>query len=99
VKGPSEDREGILAFVQSRAGVEAYVEPKTVANPLSVVLVAADGEWKRFELAEDAYIRQLSREIGLPTYDAARVGYPQRMREYKRPPRSDEDGPDDAGPA
>jgi hypothetical protein len=93
VRGPSEDREGILAFIETRTGVEAYLEPKTVAYPLSVVLVAFDGEWKRFELAEDAFIRQLARETGLPTFDAARVGYPPRMREYKRPKPPDPQAP------
>ncbi len=94
VKGPDEDHEGIVAFIESRSGVEAYLEPKTVAHPLSVVLVAQDGEWKRFELSEDAFIRRLSREQGLPVYDAARVGYPQRMREYRRPkPPQDPPGP------
>jgi hypothetical protein len=94
VRGPSEDRDAILGFIKSRAGVEAYLEPKTVAHPLSVVLVAHDGEWKRFELAEDSFIRELARETGLPTYDAARVGYPQRMREYKRQnPRPDDEKP------
>ncbi|MGH2727332.1 MAG: hypothetical protein ACRDKS_10230 [Actinomycetota bacterium] len=93
VKGPAEDHEGITAFIESRPGVEAYLEPKTVAHPLSVVLVAQDGEWKRFELAEDAFIRRLSSERGLPVYDAARVGYPQRMREYRRPKPPEDPGP------
>lgn len=95
VRGPDEDHEGILAFIETRIGVEAYLEPKTLAHPLSVVLVAIDGEWKRFELAEDSFIQHLAREKGLPTYDAARVGYPQRMREYKRPkpPTEPEAGP------
>src|SRR3989304_2853877 len=30
VPGPQEDRERIVAFLDSRAGVEAYVEPRTV---------------------------------------------------------------------
>lgn len=93
VKGPSEQHDAIRQFIETRSGVEAYLEPKTVAHPLSVVLVAADGEWKRFELSEDAYIRQLAKEIGLPVFDAARTGYPQRMREYKRPPKPTDDGP------
>jgi hypothetical protein len=93
VKGPSEDQEGILQFIGSRTGVEAYLEPKTVAHPLSVVLVASDGEWKRFELAEDTYIRHVSKELAIPVFDAARVGYPQRMRDYKRPPRPTDEGP------
>ena len=40
VQGPAEDRAGILGFIESHTGVEAYVEPKTVMHPLSVVLVA-----------------------------------------------------------
>ena len=85
VPAPQEDRGGILAFVESRAGVQAWVEPRTVMHPLSVVLVAEDGEWHRFELRDDAYLRELARERGLAIHDAMRVGYPERMRTYKRP--------------
>jgi hypothetical protein len=84
VQGPPEDREGMLAFVQSRSGVEAYVEPRTVMHPLSVVLVAGDGEHRRFELSDDAYLRELTRTHDLKVLDAGRVGYPQRMRDYLR---------------
>jgi len=84
VQGPAEDRPGILGFIESHTGVEAYVEPKTVMHPLSVVLVAGDGEHKRFELADDAYLRELAGTHNLKVLDAARVGYPQRMREYLR---------------
>jgi hypothetical protein len=45
VPGPQEDRAAILAFLESRTGVQAWVEPRTVMHPLSVVLVAGDGEW------------------------------------------------------
>jgi hypothetical protein len=89
VQGPPEDREGVLAFVESHEGVEAYVEPKTVMHPLSVVLVAGDGEHRRFELFDDAYIRELARTHNLKVLDAGRVGYPQRMRDYRRPDPSD----------
>ena len=84
VQGPAEDREGILAFVEGHTGVEAYVEPKTVMHPLSVVLVAGDGEHKRFVLSDDAYLRELTGTHNLKVLDAARVGYPPRMREYLR---------------
>ena len=84
VPGPAEDREGILAFVTSRQGVEAYVEPRTVIHPLSVVLIAEDGEWRRFELRDDAYLRELVKERGLRVLDASRFGYPERMK--RRPP-------------
>jgi len=82
VQGPAEDREAILAFLESHTGVEAYVEPKTVMHNLSVMLVAGDGEHKRFELSDDAFIRQLQATHNLRVLDAARVGYPQRMRDY-----------------
>jgi hypothetical protein len=84
VPAPEEDRAAILEFIETREDVEAYVEPKTVVSPLSVVLVAADGEWRRFHLADDAYIRELVATRGLAVHDAVRVGYPKRMREYRR---------------
>jgi hypothetical protein len=83
VPGPAEDREGILAFASSRQGVEAYVEPRTVIHPLSVVLIAEDGEWKRFELRDDAYLRELVKERGLRVVDATRFGYPERMNRHR----------------
>jgi hypothetical protein len=80
VPGPAEDREGILAFIGSRQEVEAYVEPRTVMHPLSVVLVAGDGEWVRFELRDDSFLRELGKDRGLRVIDAERFGYPERMR-------------------
>jgi hypothetical protein len=78
--GPEENRDKILAFLEAHRGVEAYVEPKTVMHPLSVLLVDAEGEAKRFELREDALLRELAKTRGLPVFDATRVGYPERMR-------------------
>jgi hypothetical protein len=79
-----EDRRHMKAFIKSRAGVEAYVEPRTLDQPLSVVLVAADGEWLRFSLPDDRYLRKLSAKYRMPIYDVARMGYPKRMKEYRR---------------
>jgi hypothetical protein len=70
-------------FLQTHSGVEAYVEPETVVSPRSVVLVDAAGEWRRFPLQGDTHLRRLSAERGMPIFDAARTGYPLRMR--KRP--------------
>lgn len=83
--GTPEDRERILAFLDSRTGVEAFVEPRTVIHPLSIVLVADDGEWMRIELRDDRFLRELARTRRLRVQDATRVGYPERMRRYKRP--------------
>lgn len=80
IGGPEEHREQILAFLDSHQGVEAYVEPKTVMHPLSVLFVDSEGEAKRFELSEDAFLRELATTRGLPVFDATRVGYPERMR-------------------
>jgi len=87
-----EDHDGILAFLDSRSGVEAYMEPKTVMHPLSVLLVAGDGESRRFELADDSFVRELARTRSLPVFDAGLTGYPKRMRTYRRPPH--QNGPD-----
>jgi len=89
VPGPDEQHGAIAAFIDAHAGVEAFVEPRTVMHPLSVVLVDADGAWARFEMKEDAYLRELARERGVPVFDASRVGYPPRMR--RRRPDEDED--------
>jgi hypothetical protein len=99
VQGPAEDRQGIVGFIESHQGVEAFMEPRTAMSPLSVVLVAEDGEWKRFELASDGFVRELSRTRGLTVFDAERVGYPQRMRDYERRRRASEggSGQDDGG--
>jgi hypothetical protein len=80
VAGPVERRDEIVEFLDTHEGVEAYVEPKTVMSPKSVVLVDDVGEWRRFELKEDAYLRRLSAERVLPIFDAALTGYPPRMR-------------------
>ena len=87
VGGPSEQRAEIVAWLDAHTGVEAYVEPKTVVSPLSVVFVDADGEWRRFELAEDRFLKEVARERRIKVMDATRVGYPQRMRRR----RSDDD--------
>jgi hypothetical protein len=80
VAGPTEYRDRIAEWLNLHDGVEAYVEPKTVMHPLSVVFVDGEGEAKRFELKEDAYLRELANERGMRVLDASRVGYPERMR-------------------
>jgi hypothetical protein len=80
VAGPVERRDEIVEFLDTHDGVEAYVEPKTVVSAKSVVLVDGAGEWRRFELKEDAHLRRLATERVLPIFDAALTGYPPRMR-------------------
>jgi hypothetical protein len=85
VAGPAERRDEIVVFLNTHEGVEAYVEPKTVVSPKSVVLIDGAGEWRRFELKEDTYLRRISAERGVPIFDAALTGYPPRMRRRPGP--------------
>ncbi|MFM8600237.1 MAG: oxidoreductase [Mycobacterium sp.] len=65
-----------------RSGVEAYVEPQTRVTPLTVVLVAADGEWTRRPVGDAAGARRVGERLAIPVYDVQKVGYPQRMRDF-----------------
>ena len=69
-------------FVATRSGVEGYVEPRTVVTETTIVLVAGDGEWTRRRIDGPDVARRLSKELGIPVYDAQVTGYPQRMRDW-----------------
>jgi hypothetical protein len=77
-------------FARSRAGVEAFIEPRTAVTETTVVFVAASGEWTRRRVAGPQAAHALARALGIPAYDAGVVGYPQRMREWTRM-RAEED--------
>ena len=90
VRSSDVDTKSMKEFARTRAGVEAYVEPRTTQHPMTVVLVAHDGEWLRFTIPDEKIVRSL----GVPIYEAARIGYPKRMKEYKRgQPPSEPSGP------
>ncbi|PRC51019.1 oxidoreductase, partial [Mycobacterium sp. ITM-2017-0098] len=42
---PAADLRYLQQWVAEHHGVEAFIEPKTTVTELTVVLVAADGEW------------------------------------------------------
>jgi len=69
-------------FVSTRKGVEAYLEPAGAREPLSLILVARDGEWTRRQVPNAREGAGLATELGLPFYEIIRTGYPQRMREW-----------------
>ena len=85
-RGGGPDPAGDLAYlrrwVAEHTGVEAYVEPRTTVTDVTVVLVAADGEWTRRRAGGDAGARRLSQRLNIPVYDVQKVGYPQRMRDF-----------------
>ncbi len=69
-------------FVRSRRGVEGFIEPRTMVTETTLLVVAHDGEWTRRRMPGPQEARQLGNRLGIPIYDVALVGYPQRMREY-----------------
>lgn len=72
----------LQAFVDTRVGVEAYVEPQTNVTQTTVMLVATDGEWTRRRVPDAATAYRIAQAMGIPTYDVQRTGYPQRWRDY-----------------
>lgn len=76
------DKEHLADFIRSRSGVEAYLEPRTAVTETTLLLVAGDGEWTRRRIAGPDAAAAFARKNNIPLYEAARVGYPQRMREW-----------------
>jgi hypothetical protein len=76
------DLEHLETFARTRRGVEAFVEPRTAVTGTTVVLVAGDGEWTRRRVSSPDAARELGRRLSMPVYEAAVVGYPQRMRDW-----------------
>jgi hypothetical protein len=85
-------------FMASRRGVEAFVEPPTSVYAMTMVVVAADGEYLRRPIKDGKQARTLTRKHGVPLYDARIVGYPKRMRDYDRGVRSSGISLDDLPP-
>jgi hypothetical protein len=79
---PAADLAHLEQFAQTRRGVEAFLEPKTSVTDLTVVLIAHDGEWTRRRIGTEQAAYNLGQRLGIPVYDANRVGYPQRMRDW-----------------
>jgi hypothetical protein len=77
-----EDDAHLRQWAASRRGVEAFVEPRTTVTATTIVLVAHDGEWTRRRVDGPDGARRLGKRLRIPVYDAALVGYPQRMRDY-----------------
>jgi hypothetical protein len=78
----SQDIAHLRAFVASRQGVEAYLEPRTAVTETTVVLVASSGEWTRRRVDGADGARSFATRHAIPLYDVAVVGYPQRMRDW-----------------
>ena len=71
-------------FVPTRRGVEGFVEPRTAVSDVTLLLVAHDGEWTRRRVPSVKWAHEFCNKHQVPSYDAAVVGIPQRMRDYNR---------------
>jgi hypothetical protein len=80
----SADARHLAEFARSRRGVEGFVEPRTTVTDVTIILVAHDGEWTRRRVPSVEWAHSFANKHGIPSYDAAVVGYPARMREYNR---------------
>lgn len=71
-------------FLTSREGVEGFVEPPTSTYAMTLCLVASDGEALRRAVKNQDQAKKLCDEHDVPLYDARKVGYPQRMKDYQQ---------------
>ena len=72
----------LTEFTRSHRGVEAFIEPRTSVTQTTLLLVAWDGEWTRRVVPTPEWGHKFAESLQIPGYDAAVVGYPQRMRDY-----------------
>jgi hypothetical protein len=79
-------------FATTRVGVEGFVEPRTVVSDTTLVMVARDGEWTRRRVPSPRAAHALCNDLQVPSYDAALVGYPARMRAWSARKRQDDLG-------
>ncbi len=91
--GASVDRAHLEEFIKTRRGVEGFVEPPTAVSGVTLLLVAVDGEWTRRRVPSAKWAHQFANKRRVPSYDAAVVGVPARMREWNRRQRTGEPAP------
>jgi hypothetical protein len=76
------DRDHLEAWAAARRGVEAYLEPRTTVTETTVMLIDATGEWTRRRVPSPEIARGFAQRLGIPCYEVAATGYPQRKRDY-----------------
>jgi len=76
------DEEHLRTWAIARRGVEGFVEPRTAVSEVTLLLVAHDGEWTRRRVPSVAWAHKFANKHHIPSYDAAVVGVPQRMRDF-----------------
>lgn len=67
-------------WAHGRRGLEGYIEPRTATNPTTLLLVDREGEYKRAPVREPEEAAGFCNRLGIPVYNAAVIGYPDRMK-------------------
>ncbi|WIM67007.1 oxidoreductase [Corynebacterium breve] len=75
-----EDRDYLVQWIQGRAFVEGFIEPETMVNEMSIVLVDETGEHTRRRIGGPKGIDVVNKLLDIPIYDVEETGYPDRMR-------------------
>lgn len=75
-----DDAQYLRDWVTDRAYVEGFVEPETMVNEMSVVLVDEKGNYTRRRIGGPKGIDQVADMLGIMLYDVEETGYPDRMR-------------------
>ncbi|RUQ14606.1 oxidoreductase [Corynebacterium genitalium] len=75
-----DDAQYLRDWVTGRAYVEGFVEPETMVNEMSVVLVDEKGNYTRRRIGGPKGIDQVADMLGIMLYDVDETGYPDRMR-------------------
>ncbi len=78
------DEAHLHEWVTARRGVEGFVEPRPAVSAVTLLLVAHAGEWTRRRGPGVKWAHDFCNTHQVPSYDAAVVGIPQRMRDYNR---------------
>lgn len=76
-----EDADALVEWCRGRELLEAFIEPETVVNEMSVLVVDASGEFTRRPIGGPKGIDAVAKLLGCPVYDVEETGYPQRMRD------------------
>ncbi len=94
----SADSVYLKEWVSTRSGIEGFIEPRTAVTDVTMLLVAIDGEWTRRRVPSVEWAHHFANKHGIPSYDAAVVGYPDRMRAYNRRQKGSQTGSTETAP-
>ncbi|OFS19149.1 oxidoreductase [Corynebacterium sp. HMSC04H06] len=75
-----QDARDLQGWARPRGWVEVFVEPETIVNEMSVVVVDEGGDFIRRRIGGPKGIDAVAKLLDCPVYDVEETGYPERMR-------------------